>query len=388
MDPSAQRILDASANRAREACRTLEDIARFAVGDAGLVESLKRLRHELTAILRDLPGGVGAQLASRDAASDAGAAVPAPIETRRASLRDVALAAASRLTEALRSLEECAKTLEAQEPSPPGRGSEEGQQAHSASARIERLRFLAYDAAGAVSLALGAQRRRCAEWRLCAIITESLCARPWLDVARAAIGAGADCIQLREKALADRERLARARALVDLARPADVAVIINDRPDIALLARADGVHVGRSDLSVRDIRALVGDELIIGASASNIEEARAARLAGADYLGVGAMFPTTTKRKDAIAGPQLLRDGLEADPPLPPILAIGGIAPDNLASLVEAAAGKPFGVAVSAAVCAAADPAAVCEAILVGLRRQAAQAATALSSERTASSCP
>src|SRR5690606_21950697 len=102
---------------------------------------------------------------------------------------------------------------------------------------------------------------------------------------------------LREKELSDRELLARARRLVGIAREKDrsVAVIINDRPDIALLAGADGVHLGQTDLTVADVRRIAGFELLVGVSCSTLAQAQQAAREGADYLGLGPMFASRTK---------------------------------------------------------------------------------------------
>lgn len=338
-----ERIIDANANRAREALRVMEDAARFTLDDPALSESLKSLRHDLAAALTALPCDHLALAANRDAPGDVGAAITTPAEGARASQRDVCTAAAKRAQEALRSIEEHAKTI----PNADWRA-------------FERLRFRAYDAERTLLLRMGAgpaRQRRC-----CVLITESLCALPWLDVARASLDAGADGIQLREKSLDDRELLTRARALTKLARAfPDASVVINDSPDIALLAGAHAVHLGQTDLAVADVRRLAGARLLVGVSTANAAQATAARDAGADYLGLGPMFPSTTKAKPHIAGPDYLREALALSPAIPPHLAIGGITPDNAAQLAEAGA---RGVAVSACVCASDNPAAVVRALL------------------------
>lgn len=360
------RIIDASANRAREALRVMEDAARFVLDDADLSERLKRLRHGLAAAIGD---GTRA-LAWRDTPGDVGTAISTDAEHRRESVRDVVVAAAKRLTEALRSIEEYAKAS-AWNPDRQGGGD-----AQSISpATIEQLRYRAYDIEQALVLAMGSGRAR--QWRLCVILTEAMCIHhPWEDVARLAIDGGADCIQLREKHIDSGELLARARRLVELARPRGVAVIINDRADIALLAGADGVHVGQADLSVRDIRKLAGFDLLVGVSTTNIEQARRAMYDGADYCGIGPIFATTTKetpggRADgSLAGPEYIRAYTAHDPPLPPHMAVGGITSDNAAEVVAAGA---QGVAVSAAVCGAHDITATCRRFIAALAHDPAQ---------------
>lgn len=341
-----ERIIDANANRAREALRVLEDTARFSLDDARISGALKSLRHDLAAALEALPRDALALAASRDAPGDVGAEITTAREGRRDGPREICLAACKRLQEALRSIEEHAKSL------------------HAADwTAFERLRFRAYDAERTLLLRLASGRAR--QWRCCVLLTESLCARPWLDVARAALDAGADCLQLREKSLDAAELLRRAEALVALVRSSgDAAVIVNDRPDIALLSGADGVHLGQRDLPILAARRLAGARLLVGVSCAAPDQAAAARDQGADYVGLGAMFPTTTKAKDAIAGPALLRDALALSPAIPPHLAIGGVNPDNARDLARAGA---RGVAVSSCVCAAKNPDDIVRRILEAL---------------------
>jgi thiamine-phosphate pyrophosphorylase len=198
---------------------------------------------------------------------------------------------------------------------------------------------------------------------VCVLLTEASCVRPWADTLRAVIAGGADCIQVREKSLADRHLLARIRAAIEVARPAGAAVVVNDRVDLALAAGADGVHVGQGDLPPDDVRRLSGDRLVVGASTHSLDEARAAVAAGAHVCGVGAMFASPTKPDVAPSGPAYLRAYLAAFPHVPH-LAIGGI---TAARLPELRAAGCRGVAVSSVVCEADDPAAVVHALRAGL---------------------
>ncbi len=347
MDPLL-RIVDVNANRAREALRVLEDLARFLLSRQDLCAGLKAVRHDLQAALAALPADALALLAWRDTQGDVGTAVSGALEGSRAGPADLAIAAGKRLGESLRSLEECAKALH---PGPTW-------------AAIEALRYRAYDLERDLLLALGAPGAR--QWSLCVLVSESLCRRPWREVAMAALAGGADCLQLREKSLPDGELLARARWLVNQAVPAGAALFINDRIDIALLSGAQGVHLGQEDLPIREARRLAGGRLLIGASTHDLAEARAAVEAGADVCGVGAMFPTPTKAR-ATSGEAYLRAYL-ADPGLArvPHLAIGGISAANAGDL--AAAGCR-GIAVSGCVCGADDPAAMCRALRKALGR-------------------
>ncbi len=350
------RLLDANVNRAREGLRVLEDLARFVLDDRGLARDAKQLRHALRSIAGDL-GLDGLRAAAvRDTPGDVGTELKTQAEGERGSLGDVAAAAGKRAQEALRVLAEGAKVL-------PGAGSSR------AAREAERLRYAAYELERALVARLG--RGGAAGWRLCVLLTESLCRRPWKQVAEEAFDAGADAIQLREKDRSDRELLARARWLVSLARAARrrdgtrPAVIVNDRADLALLAGADGVHLGQDDLPVSAVRAMAGGRLVVGVSTHDLAEARRAWADGADYVGVGAMFPSATKRR-ATSGEAFLRAFLrEARGKRPmPHLAIGGITAENVGELARAGC---RGVAVSGAVCGAADPWAACRAILKAL---------------------
>lgn len=136
--------------------------------------------------------------------------------------------------------------------------------------------------------------------------------------------AGVKCIQLREKNLGGKAFLEKARKLRELTTKYDALFIVNDRVDIAMLSNADGVHVGQSDIPLKDVRALVGDDMIIGISANTVELAIEARDNGADYIGVGAVFPTATKKDATNVGISLLEE-ISEDVKNIPIVAIGGI---------------------------------------------------------------
>lgn len=336
------RAMDANANRAREALRVMEDAARFALDDAALAGEAKGVRHALQGALRALPEGW--LEANRDTPGDVGRELQGEHETHRVGHHAVVVAAGKRLGEALRSLEECLKTC-----------------APEAARQVEALRYRGYALEGALALRMGSGARR--QWRVCVLLTEALCARPWRDVAREAVAAGADAIQLREKDLPTRELVSRARELAAAAHAAGAALIVNDRVDVALASGADGAHLGQHDLPLRDARRIAGTALLLGASTHDDAEADAAVAEGADYCGVGAMFVSSTKGSVAAAGPEQLRRYLARHARVPH-LAIGGITPGNVAQ-VAAVGGR--GVAVSAAVCGASDPGAVVRALLQAL---------------------
>jgi thiamine-phosphate pyrophosphorylase len=185
------------------------------------------------------------------------------------------------------------------------------------------------------------------DWRVY-VITDSQRARgrSHLEIAEAAIRGGATAVQLRMKAEPARLILDAARAIAVLCRAAGVAFLVNDRVDVALSAGADGVHVGQDDLPAEEVRRLMGPGALIGVSAATVEEAVAAERAGADYLGVGAVYSTATK-SDAGAPVGLARLTEIRRVARLPLVGIGGITSENAAAVIQAGA---QGVAVITAV--------------------------------------
>lgn len=176
---------------------------------------------------------------------------------------------------------------------------------------------------------------------------------------RELISAGVHAIQLREKTLDDPDVVERARLLRQLTGDTDVVFIVNDRPDIAVLADADGVHVGQEDLSVEDTRRVVGRDRLVGVSTHSIEQARQAVLGGADYIGCGPTFPSNTKDFEHFPGVELLREVSQQI--TVPAFAIGGVDRKNLGQVIEAGFKR---IAVGGAVLNAQDPAAEVAALL------------------------
>ncbi|QSG10185.1 thiamine phosphate synthase [Halapricum desulfuricans] len=176
-------------------------------------------------------------------------------------------------------------------------------------------------------------------------------------IVRKAIEGGVDIVQLREKGVPARDRYHLGRELRALTRDAGVPLIVNDRVDIAQAIDADGVHLGDEDLPVRVARELLGEEAIVGRSVSFVEDAREAERFGADYLGVGAIYPTDSKDDidddEYAIGLERLEAICEAVDI--PVVGIGGVDADNAGDVAAAGAD---GVAVISAITGAADPAA------------------------------
>lgn len=147
----------------------------------------------------------------------------------------------------------------------------------------------------------------------------------------AALKSGATFLQLREKDLPHDAFLAEAKAMKDLAKRYHVPFVVNDAIDIALACGADGAHVGQSDIVGKDVRALIGPDRILGISANTVESAQGAERAGADYIGVGAVFGTTTKKDAQSLSGEELRAICHAVSI--PVVAIGGICEGNILEL-------------------------------------------------------
>src|SRR6185436_664210 len=164
--------------------------------------------------------------------------------------------------------------------------------------------------------------------RLYVLVTSAACRLSLVGTIKEAALGGAQIIQLREKGIDDRTLLARARDVRKLTRSCGVLFIMNDRPDIARLAEADGVHLGQDDMPVREARRLLGPDAIIGVSTHNLEQVGQAIIDGANYIGVGPTFPSQTKAFDEFAGLEFVREAM-AQTSLP-AFAIGGIHLENL----------------------------------------------------------
>ena len=172
-----------------------------------------------------------------------------------------------------------------------------------------------------------------------------------LDVVKEVLKNGATFLQIREKDLNEADFETEAKKLQDICREYDVPYVVNDNVEIAIKIGADGVHVGQSDIKGRDIRALIGSDKILGISAGTVEEAIAAEQADADYIGVGAVFATSTKKNARNMSIDRLKEIVQAVNI--PVVAIGGI---NASNMLELAGSKVDGVAVVSAIFAAEHP--------------------------------
>lgn len=175
-----------------------------------------------------------------------------------------------------------------------------------------------------------------------------------------ALQGGVTLLQLREKNRSTREYIELAKKVHTIAKCYNVPLIIDDRVDVALAAGAEGVHVGADDMPVAYARRLMGDDKIVGATAKTVPQAKEAYEQGADYLGVGAIYPTTTKVKTVLTSTDTLENICSAVPI--PVNAIGGLNKDN----IDILAGIPIaGICVVSAIMKADDPRSAAESLKV-----------------------
>ncbi len=181
-------------------------------------------------------------------------------------------------------------------------------------------------------------------------------------VAVAALRAGVGWLQYRDKLREKGRQLADLERILPLCREHGATLVVNDHADLAAVAGAAGVHVGQKDLPVRAVRSLLGPAAVVGTSTNNPDEARAAEAAGASYVAVGCLFPTTTKHDTRPAGLETVKAVRGAV--RVPVVGIGGITAATAALVLRAGAD---GVVVSSAVCAAPDPEAAARELLAAV---------------------
>ncbi|MCH2210698.1 MAG: thiamine phosphate synthase [Fuerstiella sp.] len=336
------RVLDACMNRAREGIRVLEDCARFVTDDSALVRELKDLRHRLAVSEQKLaatdPDRVHSHsvVLERDVPGDCGTGLTGSVEQIRHGTIDIVNANSKRIQESLRSLEEFGKLISSE-----------------FSVEMKQLRYRAYEIHQRMltGVVFGYFRlKRLGQATVCVLITEQGCRHGWKQVVESCLQGGADMIQLREKHLDDSELLSRAKWLAQICHEAGALCIVNDRSDIAYLSGADGVHLGQQDCCVKDVRRVVGADLLIGLSTHNAADIDSAAAHAADYLGVGPVFASSTKHFDSLAGPELMAT---AGFVTKPWFAIGGIDRNRVEQVAGAGAQR---IAVSSAVIGAEEP--------------------------------
>lgn len=301
MRSNIYRIIDVNLNRATEGLRVVEEICRFVLEDPKLSLAVKKLRGQLSRIIR-------AELQSRDAAGDVGREPYTKDEGKRADIESVFRANLKRAQEAVRCLEEFSKLIK------PAYGK-----------AFKGIRFKLYELEK--QLAPKIIKAVKLDFDLYIIIDSQPAS---LKLLRKAIARGVKIVQLRDKYISKTEYLRAARKIARLTKKAGMTFLLNDHPKLAKLAGADGVHLGQEDLRdrpLRKVRAMLGEEAIIGISASDLKTAKRAEKQGADYIGFGPVFSTPLKPQAKVTGLKLLRRVVKLSKV--PIVAIGGICPRN-----------------------------------------------------------
>ena len=312
------RIIDANINRASEGARVLEDLARFHYNDGEVSGKLKKLRHE---IRKNVMTCMPLFLQERDSQHDVGFQVSNELRIdEKASRTELIAANFKRMQEALRVVEENLRLT--------GR--------YELSKVYEYLRFQSYQLEKEYS---GMRFRRSKAQKLhtdlyCITAEEHSRGRNNIEVVRAMMEAGIKVIQYREKDKKVREKYNECLKIREMTQQAGVTFIVNDNIDIAISVKADGVHIGQDDMPIEKVRELVGEEMIIGLSTHSPEQAQDAVRRGADYIGVGPIYKTYTK-KDVCDPVGLEYLEYVVKHIRIPFVAIGGIKEHNLHEVRE-----------------------------------------------------
>jgi thiamine-phosphate pyrophosphorylase len=321
-------MIDANLNRSSEGLRVLEDVARFLLNDAELSQRLKSLRHDLARETKSLSVGL---LSHRNSEHDVGHPFPIPPREKKLNIKttspqgllDLVTANAKRVEESLRVVEELAKLPELS--------------SMLNSASFEQTRFALYtlerDLISRIS-------RRDKIGRISGLYVildrQFLAGRDAMDIAGQIIEGGARAIQLRDKQSKKGELLLLAQKLRDLCSQAGVLFIINDYLDLAMAVDADGLHIGQEDLPLPIVRRELPIDKIVGCSVTTPSQATKAQNEGADYIAVGSIFPTTTKKEATVVGVNILKEVKRIVST--PLVAIGGINQNNVGEVVAAGA--------------------------------------------------
>jgi thiamine-phosphate pyrophosphorylase len=335
-------MIDANLNRSSEGLRVLEDVARFVLNNAELCQRLRTLRHDLAQETKVSRMGL---LSQRDAENDIGhlndiSPREKKLNMKTASLQgllDLVTANAKRVQESLRVIEELAKL--------PDINSKLN------SARFERTRFVLYTLERDLMSRISRRDKMERISGLYVILDKQfLTGRDEMDITRQIIEGGARIIQLRDKQSKKGELLLAAQKLRDLCNKAGILFIINDHLDLAIAVGADGLHIGQEDLPLSLIRRELPIDKIIGCSVRTLSQAVKAQTEGADYIAVGSILPSTTKREATVVGVDTLKE-IRRTVSIP-VVAIGGINNHNIDEVVAAGADA---IAVVSAVLGAKD---------------------------------
>lgn len=312
------RIIDANINRASEGLRVLEDIARFRFDNSEISAELKKKRHSIRESIMQY---LSKCIEKRDSQKDTGLKISKELRNDvKTTLTELATANFKRVQEALRTLEEVLKI----------------ENMYNLSKVFEEIRFNTYSLEKKFhnKLLTISKKEKLDSDLYCFTSEEYSKGRDNITVAKEMISAGIKIIQYREKNKKAKDMLKECETIREMTKNKNVTFIVNDYIDIALSVSADGVHLGQDDLPLEKARKILGNEMIIGISTHSPEQAIKAFEGGADYIGVGPIFRTYTK-KDVCepVGLEYLQYVVENIKI--PFVAIGGIKEDNILSVKE-----------------------------------------------------
>lgn len=312
------RIIDANCNRIGEGLRFLEDVARFVLDDATISKQLRAIRHD---VIKSVSKFGVKLISARDSNGDVGA--NAASFSKQQDLPSLITANAKRVEEGIRVLEELSKLSEMSQAVDSG--------------HFQRARFDLYAIEKELLSKILRQQKIARLTGLYVIVdTQILGTRDAVAAAAQAILGGAKIIQLRDKHSEKGKLVATAQKLKDLCQKSKTLFIINDHLDIALAVDADGLHIGQEDLPLPIARKELPVDKIIGCSTTNLKQSLKAELEGADYIAVGAVFPTPTRKDYEVVGIERLQQ-VKRKISIP-VVAIGGINQDNITEVISAGA--------------------------------------------------
>ena len=318
-------VIDANLNRVAEGLRVLEDICRFVFRDAGLQQKIKKSRHRINTLVP-----VQTVIAKRSSLDDVGFSATGLLEERRTGSDDLVRANSKRVQEGTRVLEELFKTTDM-----------------TLSREMKNIRYEAYEYE---RILLVYCHRPRLEAGLYLILTDPPAG--YEKMAEYAVEAGIPALQLRYKGDDQRHHLDLAQKVREITKNSKTLCIINDRPDIALMVGADGVHIGQSDLPPVSVRKCVGDRMLLGLSTHNLEQVNRSITEPVDYIGIGPLYTTTSKEKpDPVTEPEIVLSALDAVHC--PVVAIGGLTIERIKALES---GSCRNVAVISEVAMAENP--------------------------------
>jgi len=311
-----QRIIDANFNRAREGLRVLEEVARFLLNKKGITKEIKEMRHKLYSLLEE-----NSYIFSRNIKADVGVSLTIKEESKREDYLSIVQANAQRVSEALRVIEEFGKLN--------GEISEQ----------IKTLRFQLYEIEKELSLLI---LPSLPDYPLYIIVDPEARKKDFLSFVDELVKNGAKIIQLRAKNLRDREFYSLGKRIKSITR-GKCCFIINDRIDLAISLEADGVHLGRDDLPVKEAEKIFPGK-IIGISCHTENDLSIAKNENVSYISIGPIFETKIKKDKKPIGLGLIKRARKEV--ALPIVAIGGINEENIREVFEA--GADYAAVISA----------------------------------------